>query len=348
MKSQNSERIHAVDALRAVAIIAVVMIHTTTRTLETSHYDLVNFPFTILLNQLARFAVPLFFLISGFVLELNYKNHTNFWAYLKKRFNRIFIPYVFWSIFYYFVIYKNHGANFWSDLATGSASYQLYFIPSLLIFYLTFPLLHKVYKFLSNKWIFVVLGIIQIWFLYDDYFTHGITLAYPISVALFNYFVFIVGMVASHNKEVILKIVEKYKYVFFGVTILLAGYVFLEGRDLYLKNYNYLSFYSQWRPSVLFYTLAIFSIAFFFFTKIKHGKRVINILSRLSFFVFFVHVAVLETLWSLFGHYLYNLLTVNFFGKIIFAPIWFLGVLTTSTLVAYIVRKVPNISKLTG
>ncbi len=37
--------IKAVDALRVISILAVVLIHSTTKTLESSHYDLVNFQF---------------------------------------------------------------------------------------------------------------------------------------------------------------------------------------------------------------------------------------------------------------------------------------------------------------
>lgn len=77
--------VKAIDALRVVSILAVVLIHTTTRTIETTHNNLTDFPFTLFLNQIARFAVPLFILISGFVLELNYQNHANYFAYLKKR-----------------------------------------------------------------------------------------------------------------------------------------------------------------------------------------------------------------------------------------------------------------------
>src|SRR5258706_27456 len=55
----------AIDSLRTISILAVVLIHTTTRTLEASGYDLNSFSLTLILNQLSRFAVPLFFMISG-------------------------------------------------------------------------------------------------------------------------------------------------------------------------------------------------------------------------------------------------------------------------------------------
>ena len=102
----------AVDGLRVVAILAVLAIHTTTRTLEASDAQILQFPFTFFVNQAARFAVPLFFLISGFVLEVSFAFHKNYFSYLKKRLSKIFVPYLFWSAIYYSFIYKNHSVDF--------------------------------------------------------------------------------------------------------------------------------------------------------------------------------------------------------------------------------------------
>src|SRR5258708_3540298 len=108
----------AIDLLRISAIIGVIFIHTTTKTLEASNYDLVKIPWTLFLNQIFRFAVPLFFMISGFVLELNYPFHVNYFTYLKKRCVRILMPYIFWSAIYYFFVYKQHTTNFFQTLLT--------------------------------------------------------------------------------------------------------------------------------------------------------------------------------------------------------------------------------------
>ena len=152
----------AIDLLRISAIIGVIFIHTTTKTLEASNYDLVKIPWTLFLNQIFRFAVPLFFMISGFVLELNYPFYVNYFTYLKKRCVRILMPYIFWSAIYYFFVYKRHTTNFFQTLLSGDASYQLYFIPTLLIFYVIFPLIHQYYYLLSKKWLLVFLGMVQL------------------------------------------------------------------------------------------------------------------------------------------------------------------------------------------
>jgi surface polysaccharide O-acyltransferase-like enzyme len=123
-----------IDLIRTIAILAVILIHSTTKILGFFQNDLLHHPLTLFLNQSSRFAVPLFFLISAFVLELNYPQNFNYLFYLKKRFSRLFLPYFFWSLIYYYFVYTYHSQNFVSALFLGTASYQLYFITALFIF----------------------------------------------------------------------------------------------------------------------------------------------------------------------------------------------------------------------
>ena len=52
----------AIDVMRLLAILAVVLVHTTTKTLNATGYDLNAYWWPLLLNQISRFAVPMFFL----------------------------------------------------------------------------------------------------------------------------------------------------------------------------------------------------------------------------------------------------------------------------------------------
>lgn len=321
----------AIDTLRLISILAVVAIHTTTRAMEITHYDLRNQLFTLYLNQAARFAVPLFFLISGFVLELNYNSQINYFVYLKKRLTKILIPYIFWSFIYFYFVYTNHSENFLKSLLTGDASYQLYFIPSLLIFYLVFPLLHRCYRILRGVTILSVLFIIEIAILNYDYVHFSFPLPYPIAVALFNFFVFIFGMFLSRSRENLINFTKKYWFIFLIATSGLSYFIFKEGFNNYYKQWNFEAFYTQWRPSILIYTITVFLILYFLANKFS--LRILNQVSKLSFFVFFIHVIILEIL----SKYLAN-------NDLLF----FAGVSIISILIAYLVHKLPYIEKLTG
>jgi len=189
-----NSHVTAIDAIRTICILAVIVIHTTTRSLELVHLNITILPQVFFLNQISRFAVPLFFLISGFVLQHSYFSQTSLLDFYKKRLSKLFIPYIFWSFIYYFFIYTHHSNGFFSALFSGESSYQLYFIPSLLIFYFIFPVLHKISGFLFSRYIFIALAIIQLFFLQKTYFLNPLTYYYPISIAFLNYFLFLFGM----------------------------------------------------------------------------------------------------------------------------------------------------------
>jgi surface polysaccharide O-acyltransferase-like enzyme len=333
-------RVKAIDVLRTISIAAVLLIHTTTKVLEATHYDLATYSFTLFLNQLARFAVPLFILISGFVLELNYDYHTSYWAYLKKRVSKIFIPYLFWSLIYYYFIYTGNHDNLSWVLLTGNASYQLYFIPTLCIFYMAFPLLHKLYKYLAMPLVLLFLGGLQIWLMSQDYFVKQFSFPDPVRIFILSYLFFILGMIAGRNKDKIIEIVGKIKYALIILIPYLVYYIFEEGKTRYFKTYNIEAFYSQWRPSVLIYTLVLGAILFYIFNKSRFESKIIEKFSKLSYPVFFIHVIVLEVVWRYFPY--------NNIGKIAYDPIFFILVATFSFGAAYLIHKVPHLSKLTG
>lgn len=346
--NKEKKYIYAIDALRVIAILAVVLIHTTTRTLERTGYNLNFFGWSLLLNQIPSFAVMLFFMISGYVLEHNYKENLDFPEYIKRRFNKIFIPYIFWSSVYYFFIYTKNSENFLTNLLTGDSSYQLYFIPSLMVLYFIFPLIHKIYKFIANRWVFIVLGLIELYVLYNDYYVKNLPFHTAVNYVLFNYFVFVVGMVAARNTDRLLVFIKKTWFFLLLISVYFAIDIFLQGKNIYFKTYNIDAFYSRHRPSILFYTLSLSPLLFYFFSKINFFEKVVIRLSRLSFFVFFVHVIVLEVVWKFYGDYLFPNSGGMIAGSSWFDPLFFVLTASVSFLIAYAVHRIPYLTKITG
>ena len=327
----------SIDLLRIVSIFSVVLIHTSTKILEYYNYDLVNQTFTLFLNQAFRFAVPLFFFISAFVLELNYPQDFNYFSYLKKRFSRLFLPYLFWSLIYYYFVYTINTKSFFTAFLLGDASYQLYFVPSLFIFYLVFPFLHRHIKFFARKFILIFLLIVQLSLLSLDYYFQPLPFPHPVSVFLLNFNIFVLGILASHHQVKILDFVKKYQISFISAFLILAVYITLEGRNLYLQNQNYLSFYSNWRPVNFIYTLVFSALFFYIFSRFKHKTVFINKIASYSFFVYLVHVIIIEITWILIPH---PFLSHPFF--------FLLATLIPSYLLAFLVSKIPHLSKITG
>jgi len=344
----NPGRDRSMDALRTAAILAVILIHTTSRTIESVYMNLPKVPLSLFLNQICRFAVPLFFLISGFVLELSYRDDTGYFTYLKKRAGKILIPYIFWSLIYYHFVYTRHDMGFLQTLIGGNSSYQLYFIPPLLLLYLIFPLLHKFYRWISKWWVLAILAGAEAWLLHADYYRHAIVMLDPLRIAVLNYLFFVLGMVACHQTDRILTIVRRLKYVWPVITLALAGYIFYEGRSRYLTSWNYIDFYSQWRPSIAVYTLLLFAGGYYWFTNLKSKENILTKLSGQSFFVFFVHVWVLEIIWKLFVKYLFVGSPAPIVTQVWFDPLFFTLTAMISFSAAYLVHKIPWLPKLTG
>lgn len=340
------ERIKSIDSLRGLAILAVLFVHTTTRTLEASKFDISGFSWTLFLNQIARFAVPLFFVISGFVLEFSAKEET-YWSFIKRRFSKIFIPYVVWSAIYYLFVYNNNHDNFFRVILTGDASYQLYFIPTLCIFYLIFPILHKFYKFVLNPLTITIFGGLEVYLLYTDYFVKQFNFSDPVHIAILAYFYFLVGIVAAKNKEKIDYFVCKWKRLIIPSTLISGFYVFWEGRERYLSTGNYLSYYSQWRPSVFIYSILIGLTFYYLYENTLFRNSIICRFSKYSFFAFFIHVAILELFWKYLGLSLFSI-TNSFVGKIVFDPIFFVGVAIFSFMIARYSHKIPKLKNWLG
>jgi len=328
---------YSIDLLRILSILSVVIIHIATKSLELTKYDLVHHPLIMFFNQAPRFAVPLFFLISAFVLELNYPQNFNYFTYLKKRFSRLFLPYLFWSAIYYFIIFPNNSHSFLINLLSGDSSYQLYFIPSLFIFYLFFPLIHRQINFLKNKISIIIFGIIQLLILSFDYYFHPLPLPHPISVFLLNFDIFILGILASHYQNNILYFVKKHHKLFYFTVVALSLFITWQGRSIYLRTNNYLSFYSQWRPTVFIYTLIVASLLMFLFNKLKINTNIVKKIASYSFFVYFVHIVFIEII--------YRYLPLSLFATPILP---FLMVIIASYLLAFIFSKIPYLSKITG
>ncbi|WNR43250.1 acyltransferase [Paenibacillus roseipurpureus] len=158
-----------IDIVRAIAIIAVVLIHGTSDATLLAVGTGSQALFFIL-NKASLFTVPLFIWISGLVLFYSYYDRWEpgmtrvFWA---KRLQKIVIPYVLWSIFYY--VYNQwmfHGTvhvDAWylfKLLLSGNASYHLYYMIIIVQFYVLFPLvMTAVTKFKRlSKWL-IPLGI---------------------------------------------------------------------------------------------------------------------------------------------------------------------------------------------
>ncbi len=139
------KRIAYYDILRGIAIIGVIIIHSSGNgyAFKASSLDFIG---TVVLREFVNFAVPLFIALSGFFLA-NKKFETNqdYWKFIKKQISRVLIPYLLWSLLYSIVNFqKGEGINvIVYKYFTFQSCGPMYFIFLIIQYYLLLPILKK-------------------------------------------------------------------------------------------------------------------------------------------------------------------------------------------------------------
>ena len=141
-KIQNERYIY-IDFLKVVVIFAVVLAHVSISLAawekNGQHFELFTY-----INSTTRFNVPLFILCSGaMILRKPVDDIREFYV---KRFSRVVIPFLFWSIFYKLNIIIHDKLEFsfldiLHDLFYQNVVYHFWFIYMILAVYLFVPLL---------------------------------------------------------------------------------------------------------------------------------------------------------------------------------------------------------------
>lgn len=142
--SKQRERVLALDFVRVVSMLSVILLHTSSAYIfSDTRVTVFGQPFAFAINQGVRYCVPLFFLVSGLSLELSYRGQ-GYTDFLKKRANKIILPYLFWTALYYWHDLESFSlGELVETFLLGKAAPHLYFIVALLQLYFLFLPLHR-------------------------------------------------------------------------------------------------------------------------------------------------------------------------------------------------------------
>ncbi len=164
---QNKQPIQYFDSLRALATVGVILIHISSPLVNMTWSR--NMPYWWIGNvadSLVRFAVPVFLMLSGATMLGKEYSLTDFY---KKRFLRVFLPFVFWLGMYWiyrWVMLKPAsrpldvgGIADWAMnlFLKEGVSKHLWYIYMILFIYLILPFLGMLVRKLSNNTLLVLL-----------------------------------------------------------------------------------------------------------------------------------------------------------------------------------------------
>jgi peptidoglycan/LPS O-acetylase OafA/YrhL len=137
-----SRHVWEIDLVRVLTFAAVVGVHGISATQDASNVAAMG------VIMLLHFTREAFFAITGFVLVWSSVGRTvrarSFW---RKRIPYVLVPYLTWSLIYYWFGMVNGSGYPWSwatlghDLLYGTAEYHLYFLIVTIQIYVVFPLL---------------------------------------------------------------------------------------------------------------------------------------------------------------------------------------------------------------
>ncbi len=148
MENGKKARNQYFDLLNVSACFSVVVLHSTGQVFNYSPSG--TWTVALLLQTLCHFSVPVFFMLSGATL-LEYRKRYTTREYFRKRWQRIGIPFIFWTLFY--ILWNQlvlHGTplkgplNLLNIFMNNGASNIFWFFYALLPIYLLFPLLSLV------------------------------------------------------------------------------------------------------------------------------------------------------------------------------------------------------------
>ncbi|GAP02344.1 polysaccharide biosynthesis protein (putative) [Fructobacillus pseudoficulneus] len=342
------KRYHYMDLLNILATFAVVMLHSSN--LAFSNIGGFRWDLTVAIQVAFIFAVPIFFMISGANI-LDYREREETSLFFKKRFSRVVVPFIFWSIVWFFYNNIQYWHHPWRSLNTylrlfdsimhGSAQPIFWYFYVIIGFYLSAPLLSKITTVQQKKTVEYLLLINLIFvallgYYYglknqpDAAFSGGISIGVSGSIGFF-----VLGWYLKHfplNDKI-----QKLLYVggIISLIIMIAMTILLShNRGQYQRQV-----YSIWGIFGLTWSAAIYTFFQKHFINWNPSEKVQNLLRRwasASLDVYVIHYFFIDTLEKRYH------LAPNSLKHILIMPIF---VWLASLLIVVIIRKIPYLRR---
>jgi surface polysaccharide O-acyltransferase-like enzyme len=251
----------------------------------------------------ARVAVPIFFVISGYLLFLNKKStFDEYLLILKKRFKSLVIPYLFWSfsllIFFYLLqslpqigafFKQKHIVDFtlYEVLETifiHPIPFQFWFVRDLFVLVVFSPLLYVLVRFSRGL---ILFGLVIFWWFQFDF------IIFSNEALLFFAFGLFLGIRKTNlNVNMLSKNSKLLVSLWFFV-------IFCETLLVYKGFLNTIIINSLHKFGILVGLFAIWSFYDFLFSKTVINSQFLS-LTQMSFFIYAFHEPVLEIIKSIF------------------------------------------------
>ena len=306
------------DLLRGLSSLVIIIIHLTSEIIIFSKGANLDYNLAMFLNQIARFAVPVFIMLSGAGLALSKKKYDSHLDFLFYRAKKILPLYIFFILFYLFVFTDLAKIKFLtviSALVQGDSFYHLYYIPLIFQFYIIYPLVKKYFdSFKAVVGLFLINVILLVIY---SYFSHNTPLSYIFNKGnvLIWLFYFVFGVWVSKYLGVLADKVKKYSFPIFVSACICLFFMIWEtvfrinaGNDVSMSV-------STSRPMIPFYTMLVFLGVI----TIQFSSKVVGVFkffSNQSYGMYLIHPFVTEVFRGIYlkftDEYQFNFVLIGF------------------------------------
>ncbi len=290
------KRIYYLDFLRAFAAMMVILVHSISDYIVVApNYGSKSWYVYLVLNAFSRTGVPLFFMISGYLL-LSSDRSRSIKAFYKKSLTHIIIPLVFWNVAYYAYKYLMGYAVFdfrelldqFLELGT---EYHLWYLYTLAGIYLAVPFLKVLVDNCSIKRLSLLMVIMLLCTTIRPFINTITPLYFHLFDTLFSGYMgcffmgYVFGKCRCDKKNIIW-------YILFGIACLALS-IYFNDKNSSTAGINLIFNYGY---SFVHYGLAvsIFTVSRFIFENRSFLRPVVTFISKYSFGIYLVHVMVID------------------------------------------------------
>ncbi len=344
--------IQYLDTLRALATIAVVVIHVDTPVMNMNYARNMDFWWVgLIIDNMVRFAVPLFLVLSGATLLTKQYSLIDFY---KKRMSRVLIPFLFWLpaywVFRWFMLQAwERPRDIYSILQWGAdlfvaegVSKHLWFVYMILLLYLFVPFIAGLLKKASRRNVLI--------FLISWLVLNGLQLSGVFAVDSFGLIIKKLYSYSLYAGYLVLGYFLFTSTVRFKAEKLLAVLIFVISVIVASVSTYYLSrqcgkqtltMMNSFSLNTFLQTVAVFVFFKNTYFKNKIVLKIIRTISNYSFGIYLVHIMVISLFFrvGIFWTMAHPLVSV---------PFVVLLTLLTSFSVIYLLRKIPFMAKFAG
>ncbi len=344
---KNEKRVIYYDILNIIAIFSVIALHCS----GTAVYGNIHtraWKTGLIVECLFYFAVPLFLMLSGATL-MTYREKYDTKTFFKKRFIKVFIPFIFWAVFMFVWGAKENQINTsqyknlvdWINAFFSNQELTIYyFMFEILGVYLTMPLLSLLAKKENRKSLW---GVVLLYFIFNSLLPNilGVFKIYwnkAFSVKIGDYIIFIILGYLLANEDLSKK---KTFLLFLGsIEGLIYRYITTYFLSMSANTLVKITWgYSSWHSILLACTVFTLVKKMNFdelFGENKTLIRVLNKISGCSFGVYLIHIVIMY-----YEVQIFNINKLSVLWRTIWVPITYV----ISLSMVYLLKKIPIVKK---